>query len=318
MIVVAGECLVDLLPAGKPAADGIGTLRPILGGGPFTAARAVGRLGGDVAFLGTLSTDAYGQAARASLRESGVRDDWAPDTELPTTLAAVDLSRESARYLFYTEATSAPALTAAQADAVLAAPPTALLVGTLGLVLEPCADALAALVDRVPGDCLVMVDPNTRPAALTRPDVAARYRDRLQTVLGRADVIKVSTEDLAWLSPMATPADAAAQLAVDNDALVLVTDGGDGVLVRTARGKAWVDVPKVTVVDTVGAGDSFCGGFLASWAAGGRPPGPELADLTPAGAVLTAVRHGVTVAAITCTRVGADPPTAAELTAVTG
>ncbi len=314
VIVVAGECLVDLLPA----AEQPGLLRPVLGGGPFTAARSVGRLGGEVAFLGTLSTDSYGRAARTALAQSGVRDDWAPVTELPTTLAAVDLSsQEAARYLFYTEGTSAPALSVAQADAVLAADPNALLVGTLGLVLEPCADALAALVDRVPEQCLVMIDPNTRPAALTRPDVAARYRDRLQTVLGRADVIKVSTEDLAWLRSDLQVADAAAELAREHDALVLLTDGGRGVLVRTPGDQAWVDVPGVEVVDTVGAGDSFCGGFLATLAAPDHRPAGDLFDLAPDGAVLTAVRRAVLVAAITCTRVGADPPTTDEVDALT-
>ena len=320
MIVVAGECLVDLLPT-----DG-GLLRPVLGGGPFTVARAIGRLGGDVAFLGSLSTDSYGEQARASLARSGVDDRWAPATELPTTLAAVDFAGEAASYRFYTEATSAPALTGDQADAVLATAPTALHVGTLGLVLEPCADALAGLVDRVRPDCLVMVDPNCRPAVLTDPAVARRYRNRLQAVFHRAHVVKVSADDLAWLRPGTPPAEAAAGLASEHDVLVLLTDGGGGLLVRSADGEVRVDVPRVEVVDTVGAGDSFCGGFLAAWTAAaaagagsgggsdsGWAPTASLRDLDPAGPLVAAVRYGVAAAGITVTRVGADPPTAADL-----
>ncbi len=310
VIVVAGECLVDLLPTGD------GLLRPVLGGGPFTVARAVGRLGGQVAFLGTLSTDPYGRRARESLAGSGVDDRWAPSTDLPTTLAAVDFAGESAHYLFYTEATSAPALTADQAAAVLATAPTALHVGTLGLVLEPCAEALAALVDLTGPDCLVMVDPNCRPAALTDPDVADRYRRRLTAVLARADVVKVSADDLAWLRPGTPAGRAAADLAREHDTVVLLTDGGDGVLVRSPDDEARVAVPRVRVVDTVGAGDSFGGGFLAAWtSAQAADPGADLRDLDPAGVLLTAVRYGIAAAGITVTRVGADPPTAAEVAA---
>lgn len=309
VIVVAGECLVDLIPTPQ------GLLRPVLGGGPFTVARSVGRLGGDVAYLGTLSTDGYGSRARAALAEAGVRDDWAPAVDLPTTLAAVDLSTaDAARYLFYTEGTSAPALSATQADAVLAASPAVLHVGTLGLVLEPAAEALSGLVDRVGPDCLVMVDPNSRPAALTSPGVEARHRDRLTAVLGRADVVKVSVEDLDWLRPGVPPADAAAGLAAEHDALVLLTDGGNGVLVATPAGSVRVAVPRVAVVDTVGAGDCFCGGFLTGWtAASAADPAADLRDLSPDGPVLAAVRYGAAVAAICVTRIGADPPTAAEV-----
>lgn len=312
MIVVAGECLVDLIPA-----DG-GLLRPVLGGGPFTAARAAGRLGAEVAFLGTLSTDGYGRAARESLAQSGVSDRWAPSTEDPTTLAAVDLTvGDAAHYLFYTDGTSAPALTAADTAPVLAADPAALVVGTLGLVLEPCAESLASLVGQVTDDCLVVVDPNCRPAALTGPGVEARYRDRMATVLDRADVVKVSTEDLEFLSPGVAAADAARRMAVQHDTLVLLTDGGHGVRVATPTGSFVVDVPRITIVDTIGAGDSFVGGFVASWTAAGAPAA-GLLDLDPAGALLTAVRFGVAVAAVTCTRVGADPPTAAEVDAAAG
>ena len=312
VIVVAGECLVDLIPA----ADGM--LRPVLGGGPFTAARAAGRLGAEVAFLGTLSTDGHGRRARESLADSGVTDRWAPATDDPTTLAAVDLTTgDAARYLFYTGGTSAPALTAADTAPALAAAPAALVVGTLGLVLEPCADTLAALVGQVARDCLVVVDPNCRPAALTGPGAEDRYRERLGHVLGRADVVKVSTEDLDFLSPGVPAAEAARSMAVEHDTLVLLTDGSRGVRVQTPTASVAVDVPRVTVVDTVGAGDSFVGGFVASWTAAGVPAA-GLRDLDPAGALLTAVRYGVAVAAVTGTRVGADPPTTAEVRAGAG
>lgn len=310
VIVVAGECLVDLLPTGD------GLLRPVLGGGPFTVARAVGRLGGDVAFLGTLSTDSYGRRARESLAASGVDDRWAPSTDLPTTLAAVDFDGESAHYLFYTQATSAPALSRDQAVVALAATPTALHVGTLGLVLEPCAEALAALVQAVPPDCLVVVDPNCRPAALTTPGVADRYRQRLAGVLARADVVKVSADDLAWLRPETPAAQVAADLAREHDTLVLLTDGADGVLVRSPDEQVRIPVPRVEVVDSVGAGDSFGGGFLAAWTAGlAGGAAPDLHDLDPAGPLLAAVRYGIAVAGITVTRVGADPPTTVEVAA---
>jgi fructokinase len=151
-----------------------------------------------------------------------------------------------------------------------------------------------------------MADPNARPSAVR--DRTA-YLDRLDAIFARADVVKVSTEDLAYLEPSAEPAEMARTLLGRGPRVVLVTDGGDAARVVTGDRVVEVPVPSVVVVDTVGAGDSFGGAFLAWWAAHGFGR-EELGDVAR---VVAATTVAVDVAAVTCTRRGADPPTRADL-----
>jgi fructokinase len=177
--------------------------------------------------------------------------------------------------------------------------------GTLALVLEPLADALVALVQAAGDDQVVMVDPNCRPS-VDRLDL---LRQSLAGVLPRADIVKVSGDDLEYLFPGVPAQVSARDLARDADALVLFTDGANAVRVTTADTEIVLDVPKVPVVDTVGAGDSFSGGFLSWWLQHdlGR------ADLADLDLVSRAARFGIAVAGITCQRAGAEPPRIDEL-----
>jgi fructokinase len=183
---------------------------------------------------------------------------------------------------------------------------SALHVGTLGLVFEPIASTIEGLVGTAREDVLVMADPNCRPSAI--PDPAA-YRVRLERLLGRVDVVKVSTDDLAWLEPGAGPVEAARRLLAGGARVTLVTNGGRPVRIVTADAVTDIPVPAVAVVDTVGAGDSFGAGFLASWTSAGR----GRADLVDRQALAEATAFAVRVGALTSTRPGADPPTLAEL-----
>jgi fructokinase len=301
LILIAGEALIDLVPAGD------GTLAAHPGGGPFNTARALGRLERPVAYLGRISTDRFGAELAGELAADGVRLDVHVRTDDPTTLALVELDEHGVgRYRFYTQGTAAPGLT--EADALGALPDGVgfLHVGTLGLVLEPMAAALEALAGALGGRALVMVDPNCRPAIIADP---SGYRARLARVLAHADVVKVSEEDLAWLAPGVPAASAARALLGQGPAVVLLTRGGDGALVLSADGERAVAAPPVQVVDTIGAGDAFSGGWLAWWSERGLGR-DQLADPDAlAGATAFACR----VAALTCARAGASPPTRAEL-----
>ncbi|MEO6207523.1 MAG: PfkB family carbohydrate kinase [Candidatus Limnocylindrales bacterium] len=300
-IVVAGEALVDLIVAPD------GRLAAIPGGGPYNTARTIARLGGDVAFLGRLSDDRFGRTLRAALESDGVALHHVAQTSDPTTLAVAELDELGvASYQFYLDGTSAPGLTVADAAPVPGPDLVALHVGTLGLVMEPIGATIEWLVDAVAASTLVMLDPNSRPSAT--PDASA-FRARIGRLALRADVIKVSDDDLAFLSP-GDGADAAIeQLLATGDPVVLRTDGGRAVEIRTRGQRSVIPVPSVDVVDTVGAGDAFGGGFLQSWIAAGRGR-TELADLE---ALVDSVTFAVRVASLTCTRPGADPPTRAEL-----
>ena len=301
MIVVAGEALIDLLihPDGRLAA--------VPGGAPFNTARTIARLGGAVAFLGRLSSDRFGGVLRERLASDGVDLSLAGTTDAPTTLAVAELDGDgAATYRFHTAETSAPGLTRETVRSALAARPAAFHLGTLGLVLEPMASALAAGVTGLGDETLVMLDPNCRPAVIDRRDA---YLERLDAVLGRADVVKVSLEDLAYLAPGEAVSTAARALLERGPSVVLLTDGSRGVSIVTRGGAVAVPVPAVRVVDTVGAGDAFGGGFLARWIERGLGRS-ELADEA---AVREAVTRAIEVASLTCRRPGAEPPLRVEV-----
>jgi fructokinase len=288
VIVVGGEALVDLVPDGD-------LLRAYPGGGPFNVARTIGRLEQPVAFLGRLSRDRFGVQHEAMLAEDGVSLESVVRTDDPSTLAIAEVGAGgAATYRFYSEGTAAAGLSETRLPAGVAA----LHVGTLGLVLEPTATTLEALATAT--DALVMCDPNCRPGAA--PDEAA-YRARLQRVMARADVVKVSDDDARWLGvhPRAL-LDAGATA-------VLLTRGGDGAVVMTAEGDVEVGAPPVQVVDTIGAGDAFGGAFLAWWHSNGL--GRD--DLHDRSALWAATEFACRVAAKTCERAGAQPPRLAAM-----
>lgn len=301
MIVVAGESLVDLLvePTMRVAAAP--------GGGPFNTARTIARLGGEVAFLSRISSDRFGTDARRRLVADGVRIEHVEATDDPTTLAVAELDDAGhATYRFYVDGTAAPGLSTEAVTGALEVLPRAVHVGTLGLVLEPMASALDGLVAGLDPSTLLMIDINARPSAT--PDPSA-YRDRVDRMLARADVVKASVDDLAYLYPGSDAEGALARIAGAGPRAVLRTDGGGPVVVAVGEARVELPSPPVKVVDTVGAGDAFGGGFLHAWVRdGGTRDG--LRDLA---AVARAVEYGMRVAGITVGRAGADPPTAAEV-----
>jgi fructokinase len=231
----------------------------------------------------------------------------APATDAPTTLAraAIDAAG-TATYAFALEGTSAVGLTIDEARAALRVRPAALHVGSLGLVTEPIASTLATAVAETGRDTLVMVDPNCRPAAITdHPG----YVSRLLALLARADIVKASVDDLAFLAPGRRPDEAARTLAAAGAGLVVVTDGPGPV---RAVGPAFALVVPVTpaeVVDSVGAGDAFGGALLARIVERGL----RRVGLADADAVREAVGLAIEAARVTCGRPGADPPHRGEL-----
>jgi fructokinase len=306
LIVVAGESLIDRIVAMD------GSIVEVAGGGPFTTARALARLGCRVAFIGRLSSDAHGRRLRAALEADGVDLTAAPSTDDPTLIATATLDRSgAATYGFGPDRSAAAGLTTADVEASsnLIREAAALHVGTLGLVLEPMADAISALVADAAPSTIVMVDANVRAAAITDE---AGYRDRLKDVFARADLIKLSRDDLAWLWPAAPVEDAIRELlGGDPGRLALVTDGGEAVRVATALGTRELPVPAVPVVDTVGAGDAFGAGFLAAWVE--RPRGARRQDRVDLDAAAAAASRGVAVAEWSVQRPGAALPIREEV-----
>ena len=188
VIVVAGEALVDLVVTGDAVVAAPG-------GAPYNVARGCARLGVRTALLAAISTDGFGARLAAGLAESGVGDELLQRTELPTTLAVAQLDAAGgASYRFYSEGTSTPAVS----PHALPGDTAVLVTGGLGLVFEPMATTVESTVLAAPDDVLVLVDLNCRPAAVSD---RTGYEARLARTLARADVVKASDEDLAWLRP---------------------------------------------------------------------------------------------------------------------
>ena len=306
MIVVCGEALIDLVPSPD------GQQRGTPGGGPFTTARALARLGVPTQFLGRLSTDAFGQQLKDLLAADGGDLSLTSFGPEPTTMAIAEVDRGGhAAYRFVIDGTSAPNLTPQMVPTSFAADVTALHVGTLGLVFEPVATTLAGLVEREHRDLLVMVDPNIRPAALHRVGADGGYRARLDRIIAQSTIVKASDADVNWLYPDLDLHSAARALLACGPRLVVVTLGADGAFAVQSEGEVQAAAPAVKVVDTIGAGDAF-GAALLAWLRDHLRLRPDLrlerAELEDA------LEFACLVASITCTRAGADPPRRTELT----
>lgn len=301
LVVIAGEALIDLvLGAG-------GDLVAHPGGAPFNAARTVARLGQPVAFLGPVSDDRFGALLRERLVEDGVRPETIVPTDRPTTLALAEVGADGGvAYRFYLHGTSVPGLTAEDALAALPGETAILYVSGVGLAFEPMATALEAAATSLVGRALVVLDTNVRPSLIDDPDA---YRRNLTAALRLTDLVKASEEDLGWLSPGREPAEAARTLLGGGPSLALLTRGPKGAVAMTATDEVAVPAPPAAVVDTIGAGDAFLGGFLAWW----RERGLGRDALTRIDAVTEATRFSCLVAARTCERAGASPPWRAEL-----
>ncbi|MFW2541263.1 carbohydrate kinase family protein [Primorskyibacter sp. 2E107] len=298
MILCCGEALIDMLPRVSP--DGEPCFAPYAGGAVMNTAIALGRLGAPSGYFGGLSTDLFGKILEETLEASKVDHSLCPRSARPTTLAFVTLTDGHAQYAFYDENTAGRMLRETDLPDV-SGTAEALFFGGISLVSEPQADSYATLCLNA-GDLPVMLDPNIRPGFITDE---ARYRARLERMLMRADVVKISDEDMDWLG---TTPDAL----LESCKVVLLTRGAEGVDIVTPEGVRRVPAQKVTVVDTVGAGDTFNAGFLA----GLRKAGLLSRDsLSGAGldALAPAAELGAKAAAVTVSRAGANPPWEYEL-----
>lgn len=299
MILCCGEALIDMLPRQSQAGEN--AFAPHAGGAVFNTAIALGRLGAPSGYFGGLSNDLFGQILAEALAVSTVDFGLCPRSDQPTTLAFVTLTNGQAQYAFYDENTAGRMLSAADLP-VLDESVTALFFGGISLVSEPQANSYATFCERA-GDRVVMIDPNIRPGFIM--DEAA-YRGRLGGMLGRADIVKLSDEDMDWLK---TDPEA---LLYGGASVVLITKGAEGVDIVTRAGVLSVPAQRVEVVDTVGAGDTFNAGFLAGLDQAGLLTRAALSAAPPE-ALKTAADLGVRAAAVTVSRAGANPPWSNEL-----
>jgi fructokinase len=292
-IWVCGEVLIDILPTG-----------PVVGGGPANTAKALARLGHDVHFIDGISSDAYGQSARAELLRDGVNLDLALASEKPTCTATVTLdSAGGALYEFLIDGTATFDFATSWLPDPYRYQPQVLHIGTLVTMIEPGASALYDWVMQVAELAPIVFDPNIRPSVQPDRDL---YEAAVEKWAALSAVIKVSDDDLAWLFPDQSIDDVANRWISDGAFLVVVTRGANGLVGYTADGRVEVAGVKVDVVDTVGAGDTVGAIVVEAMLAHGL--------IALHGDLLRSVlARAAAAAAITCSRKGAQPPFKHEL-----
>lgn len=299
-IVILGEALMDCI------AQPDGSLSPVMGGSPFNLARAAALQGAAVGVLAPFSTDAFGQRLKARAIADGVAP-LSPDSRRPTSLAVVTLNDGQPSYGFYRDGIAdrdyAP-------DALLEIlrrqAPGVLHTGSLMLVPPEHEKVLQLLAGARALGWTVSLDANLRPAVA---DDAAAYRSAVSRALMLADWVKLSDEDLRDLGFEGASFDRADDLHARLRQLgpfrrVALTFGEAGAALWVDDAAARAQAPRVAIVDTVGAGDTFWGSCLADWVE--HPDGA-------ARRVHATLQRAMTAAAINCGRKGCQPPTRAEL-----
>jgi fructokinase len=309
VVAVAGEALVDFVPAGGP-----GVFRAAPGGSPANVAVGLARLEVPTRLLARIADDLLGHRLRAHLDGNGVDLSRAVRAAEPTSLAIVAVGRDGVvEYDFRVEGTADWQWRDHELVGALDGGVVALHAGSLALTMPPGADVLQRLLAEARRAMTVSYDPNCRPLLMGSPDAV---RGRIESLVALADVVKASADDLAWLLPERPPEQLAEAWLAKGPSLVVITLGPAGLLVATRQaGVLRRPGRAVEVVDTVGAGDACMAALLAGLHRRdllGADRRPALRALDAA-TVTELADEAVLAAAITCTRSGAEPPTAAEL-----
>lgn len=308
MILCCGEALIDMIPV--PTAIGTAGFVPFSGGAIFNTAIGLGRLGGSVAMLSGVSHDQFGQQLADDLGASNVDTALLIRSNRPTTLAFVRLTNGNASYTFYDENSAGRMVEPADLPDLPDAIGT-LFFGGISLCAEPMADTYAALCAREARQRVIMLDPNIRPGFIQDE---ARYRARLAQMIGQADIVKVSDEDLGWLYPDEPDLVAGLRrLQAAGPGFAVATQGAQGATALLPDGTV-ISVPgvKVVVADTVGAGDTFNSGLLACLGDRDLLSPARIGRIT-AQQAKAALGFASRVASVTVSRAGANPPWRHEL-----
>lgn len=330
MIICVGESLIDFVPRSGPRADGAtGTAggrrdavpgpvasgmalplyQPVAGGCPFNCSISAARLGAEVRFAGTVSTDFFGDQIVERLQANRVGLDLVTRVDRPTTLAFVKKTSDgSARYAFFTNEAADRALAPQHVPRPL--PEKAILqLGSISIISDPEGSTILELAEAERANRIVAFDPNVRA---TLAGDHADYRARIERAIGAATILKTSDEDLEWIYPQSSFDEAVSRVFELGVRLVVVTRGADGSEAIIGSDRVHVAAREVDVSDTIGAGDSFLAALLVWIDEHGVLDAPSIDTLTRDD-LADALGFASEVSAITCTRVGADPPYRDEL-----
>jgi fructokinase len=306
MILCCGEALIDMVQRDE---DGANLFRSYNGGGIYNSAIALGRLGEEVGLFAGLSTDAFGQSLRAGLKASNVSEKFLRIKDLHTTLAIVTVNTQgNAKYFFIDDASAGRWLEKRDMPK-LSKSIKAILFGGICLVPEPSGGTYETLMKKAAKTQVLALDPNIRP-----PQIKDRKKHlaRLNRMIAMLDILKISDEDVKWMTGSTDLAKAAKGWLKKGAKVVAITRGGEGCSVFTKRFAFEALAPKVKVADTVGAGDTFTAGFLHHLNMNGELTKKALAVISEEDLKAAAV-YAMKAAAVTVSRPGADPPWAHEM-----
>ena len=307
MLLSCGDALIDFVPV--KATDGRDAFMPVVGGSCLNVAVAMARLDAPAGLAGGISTDLFGTMIAEHALRSNVDLRYVIRSSDETTLAFVRFLAGEPHYVFYDEMTAARRWTY-RAGSIPFAVVDAIHVGSTTLISHAVSTETLAMLAEARGSATISFDPNCRPT-LVRDK--ADYIRRMEDFLARADIIRMSDADFEFLFRSTDYGAKAATLIESGATLVIVTRGERGVLAwHRHAGYIEVTAPRVDVVDTIGAGDTFQGALLVALREMQAIAAQDLValDITKLRKALT---FAVTCAAVTCSRAGADPPHRSDL-----
>ncbi|MDO5719493.1 MAG: carbohydrate kinase [Actinomycetaceae bacterium] len=297
--LVVGEALVDIVIS--PAGDHT----EIPGGSPANVALTLGRLGREVELVTWLGNDERGHRVGAHIRESHVRIDDASFGATHTSTALASIDETGAATYQFDLAWQVPTVCVDPSVIVTHS-------GSIAATLEPGGSSVVRVLSQAREFSTITYDPNARPTIMGDPKNALA---RVEEIVAISDVVKVSDEDIEWLTGGSRIEATARRWLSMGAGLIVVTLGSRGAWAVCAQGTVKVPAPVCDVVDTVGAGDSFMGGLIdALWRENllGADRRVELAGVD-IDALTRVLEHSTAISAITVSRAGANPPWAAEL-----
>ena len=322
MIICCGEALIDMVRAPIP---GLGdSFLPLPGGSPYNTAIAIGRLGVPAKFLGRFSTDFFGEILVKRLRENHVGEDLIIRCAQNSTLAFVKLEKgKEPRYVFYSEGSADSSLKIEDLPLKLPADTKCILFGSISMTMEPIASSIEALIlregtrksaDQMDGAPVISFDPNIRPFMIKDK---TSYIARFERWVAASTIAKISSGDFEYLYPKMETEKALQKIIAMGPRLVICTLGPKGAMALLRRNdgsviRASAPVTDLPVVDTIGAGDTFHGAFLAWLEIKGKMSRSALANLSET-ELYEALLFANKAASIVCSRRGAEPPTRREV-----
>ena len=305
-VYVCGEALIDFVP--HVVSDQVPGFVPKPGGSPYNVAIAAARAGASARFVGKISRDLFGDMLERHLVENGVDGTDVSRSNRPSTLAFVDMGEESPRYSFHNIGTANVHMHPAISDPG-DHPAGILHVGSISLITPPASDRIEQLVMDSVNTMSVSIDPNVRSGMITD---RAEWLGRINRLMGISTIIKMSLEDLEFIDPEACVDDYAGHLLNAGAALVLMTRGSGGATAYTGNCRASCQVASVSMVDTVGAGDTLMGAALAWLAENGIAEHQRVKSMTRS-QIEQMLAFAVTAAGLNCECEGCDPPTLAMI-----